>query len=185
MAEHTIFPDATTPATAEGSDSDAVTLGTVFYSAVGGNVVGIRFWKDSTNSGTSQTAALYAMDTTLLGTIASFAGQTSHGWQRANFASPIAIEANTHYIAAVFWPAGKYPFTGAFFNAGDYQDAAPLTAPQTPSGGANNGRYEYGPSITIPNQSFNRSCYFSDVIFDDGSSAVAVFANHYRQQGIQ
>ena len=38
----------------------------------------------------------------------TFANETASGWQEAKFAKPIAIAANTTYVASYFAPNGHY-----------------------------------------------------------------------------
>ena len=39
---------------------------------------------------------------------ATFTGETASGWQQVNFATPVAINPNTTYVASYFAPKGHY-----------------------------------------------------------------------------
>ena len=42
---------------------------------------------------------------------ATFTGETASGWQEVDFTNPVAITANTTYVASYFAPAGGYAAT--------------------------------------------------------------------------
>ena len=46
---------------------------------------------------------------------ATFTNETASGWQQVNFSQPVAIAANTTYVAATWRPNGHYSVTGAAF----------------------------------------------------------------------
>lgn len=50
------------------------------------------------------------------------------GWKQINFASPVAINANTTYIASYYSPGGYYAFTAGGLNANVNNPPSPLTA---------------------------------------------------------
>ena len=67
---------------------------------------GIRFYKSAANSGTHM-GNLWSITGTELATV-TFSGETATGWQQVNFATPVAIQANTVYVASYFSPNGHY-----------------------------------------------------------------------------
>jgi hypothetical protein len=140
-----------------------------FYSTASGSVTGIRFYKGTNDTGT-HVGNLWTSDGTLMAT-ATFSNETATGWQQVNFASSVAITANTTYIASYFAPNGGYANDANYFtNAG--VDAAPLHAPNSADSGGN-GVYAYSGSSTFPNQTYNDSNYWVDIVF---ASAPAVTA---------
>jgi len=143
------------------TDTNSVELGVKFYSSVTGYLTGIRFYKGSGNTGT-HVGNLWTTGGQLLAT-ATFTGETASGWQQVNFASPVAISANTTYIASYFAPNGHYAVDAGFFDSSAL-DASPLHAPSSPSSGGN-GVYAYGTSSSFPGQSYNGSNYWVDVVF--------------------
>ena len=74
------------PGTVDRSDDCAVELGVKFRSDVAGEIVGIRFYKASANTGT-HVGNLWTDSGTLLAS-AAFSGETVSGWQEVRFAAP-------------------------------------------------------------------------------------------------
>jgi Domain of unknown function (DUF4082)/Bacterial Ig-like domain len=99
---------------------------------------------------------------------ATFTGETASGWQQVNFAAPVAITANTTYVASYLAPVGRYAINSNYFASAGVA-SAPLRAPATGAVGGN-GVYLYGTSAAFPNATFNASNYWVDVVF--ASSAV-------------
>lgn len=73
-------------------------LGVEFRSQIAGHVTGLRFYKAPGETGT-HTGHLWSATGSLLGTVI-FSGETASGWQTATLATPIAIAANTTYVAS-------------------------------------------------------------------------------------
>ncbi|MCP3141490.1 DUF4082 domain-containing protein [Pyxidicoccus xibeiensis] len=156
-----IWPSTATPAVASvTNDSLPVEVGVKFKADVTGNVVGVRFYKGAGNTGT-HVGHLWSNNGQLLAT-ATFVNETATGWQQVTFSSPVAISANTTYVASYHAPNGAYAFNDAGLASG--VSAAPVHAlPGTTSGG--NGVYKYGPSGSFPTDSFRDSNYWVDVLF--------------------
>jgi hypothetical protein len=93
---------------------------------------------------------------------ATFNAETPSGWQQVDFSSPVAVSANTTYIASYFAPLGHYSSEQNYFTAG--LDRAPLHAPSSGVSGGN-GVYVYGPFSTFPTSAYNASNYWVDVVF--------------------
>jgi len=168
----TIWTPSTTPATADANDTGAVELGVKFRASVAGLIYGVRFYKGSLNTGT-HVAHLWSSAGTLLAT-ATFANETASGWQQVNFASPVSITANTTYIASYFAPGGEYADNPAYFASA--VTSGPLTALANGTDGGN-GVFVYGSGSTFPNQTFNSSNYWVDVVFLSGPPAAPVANN--------
>ena len=64
-------------------------LGTKFVPARSGQVVGVRFYKGSTNVGT-HTGSLWSSTGTRLAQV-TFTGETASGWQTAYFTTPVPV----------------------------------------------------------------------------------------------
>src|SRR5262249_54074160 len=150
-------PATTTPPAADAGDASAVELGVKFRSDIDGFITGLRFYKSTLNTGT-HVGNVYSSAGTLLAS-ATFANETASGWQQLNFVSPVAVTANTTYVASYHTDTGHYSATGGYFASGF--DNAPL------HGVANaislNGVYQYGASA-FPSLSFNASNYWVDVV---------------------
>jgi hypothetical protein len=155
----TIFA-STTPAVASAADPDAVELGVKFRASANGFITGLRFYKGAQNTGT-HIGHLWSSTGSLLGSV-TFTGETASGWQQASFPTPIAVTANTVYVASYYAPNGGYAFNANFFAGTTGVTRGPLTALGT--GTSPNGVFRYGPS-GFPNETFNAANYWVDVVF--------------------
>src|SRR5262249_54491059 len=126
------------PTETTGNDGQALELGVKFRSVVPGLIKGIRFYKTTGNSGT-HTGELYSSTGTRLAQ-ATFTGETATGWQTVTFNTPVAINANTTYVAAYFSSAGNYVGTSNYFTTAVLN--SPLTALADGTDGSN-GLYLY------------------------------------------
>ncbi len=160
----TIFASAT-PGTLDSGDTASVELGVKFSSEVAGNVTGIRFYKATTNTGT-HIGSLWSTNGTQLAS-ATFTGESASGWQQVNFSKPVAIEANTTYVAAYFAPSGHYSDTPSGFASG--VSSPPLTA--LANALSPDGVYTYSATSAFPSNSFNATNYWVDVNFEPTPTA--------------
>lgn len=157
----TVFQPDSTPATLTDSDTAAVELGMKFRSDLAGTVTGVRFYKGPQNTGT-HVGSLWSRTGTLLGRV-TFANETASGWQEAVFSAPITIAANTTYVISYRAPNSRYSVNENFF-ASSGTDNGPLHGLRAGVDGAN-GVYRYTASSLFPNQSYNASNYWVDVVF--------------------
>ena len=148
---------ATIPAVVDGGSDNPVELGLRFRSDVAGTITGIRFYKALTNTGT-HVANLWTSTGSRLAT-ATFANETASGWQQVYFATPVAIAANTVYVASYHALNGHYSADAKFFAATGV-DNTPLHAPSV-----SNGTYAYGTGSVFPAQVWNACNYWVDVMF--------------------
>ena len=126
-----------------------------FSSDVAGWITGIRFYKGAgTAAPMSPTSG--AAPAKLLAS-ATFTSETASGWQQVNFAKPVAISANTTYVASYFAPAGHYAGDTGYFSSG--YSSGPLHVP------ANGGVYVYGSQGGFPSQTWKASNYWVDSLF--------------------
>lgn len=154
-----LFSSTSTPQITSIADSNPVELGFKFQASDAGQITGIRFYKSALDVGT-HVADLWTASGTLLAT-ATFTNETASGWQQVEFASPVAIDANTTYIAS-YHSSGHYAADpGLFTNS---VTNGPLTAPSSSSVGGN-GVYAYGSSSLFPTNSYNSTSYGVDVLF--------------------
>ena len=136
-------------------------LGVKFRSETSGNITGIRFYKASANTGT-HIGNLWSSSGTKLAT-ATFTNETTSGWQQVNFSTPVAITANTVYVASYHTNVGHYSDDLNYFT-GKGMDNPPLHALADGVSGFN-GVYAYGSTSSFPNQGWNGSNYWVDVVF--------------------
>jgi hypothetical protein len=141
----------------------ALTTGVVFRSAYGGQVLGLRFWKPGLTTGT-HTGHLWAFDGTLLASATFTHASSFEGWSEVRFASPVAIDPDTHYVAGVYFPDSGYYFTGDYFVTARVD--GPLTAPASADVTGGNGRYIYSGSAAFPNQTFNENNFWVTPLVD-------------------
>ncbi|MBC8074695.1 MAG: Ig-like domain-containing protein, partial [Chloroflexales bacterium] len=92
---------------------------------------------------------------------ATFVGESSSGWQEVTLASPVAVNANTTYVAS-YHMENYYALKGNFFT--NCEDNPPLRALAKGESGPN-GVYKAGAS-GFPDQTFNASNYWVDVVFN-------------------
>jgi hypothetical protein len=154
----TIWPSSAQPGGTTSGPS--VELGVKLRADQDGFITAIRFYKASTETGT-HVVNLWSRNGSLLGSATS-SGETGSGWQQVNFDSPIAVSANTTYVAS-YHSNGRFGYDmNAFTSAG--VDAPPLHALRSGADGPN-GVYVYGTTSTFPTTSFNDANYFVDVVF--------------------
>jgi hypothetical protein len=158
----TIWSSSAQPGIPSSSDGGAVELGLRFRAEVPGWISGIRFYKGSGNGGT-HVGSLWSNSGTLLAR-ATFSGESSSGWQQVTFDAPVAVTAGTTYVASYYAPVGHYAVNlSAFTSAG--VDASPLHALRDGVDGAS-GVYRYSSQPTFPNQTWQASNYWVDVVFE-------------------
>jgi hypothetical protein len=134
-----------------------------FSSDVAGKVTGVRFHKWSTANGGTHVGNLWDASGRKLATV-QFAQETSSGWQTANFSAPVAIAANTTYVISYYAPKGHYSATEKGLSSAVH--AGPLHVP------ASGGVYVYGTG-GFPNQTYNGSNYWVDLLFVPDQAMVA------------
>jgi uncharacterized protein DUF4082/Big-like domain-containing protein/IPT/TIG domain-containing protein len=159
-----IWSMAVTPGTPQFNDAQAIEVGVRFRSDSDGFVSGVRFYKGTSNTGT-HLGHLWTNDGDMLAE-AIFTGESASGWQEVAFGTPVAVTANTTYVASYHTDVGWYAVDTDFF-ATTAVDNAPLHAIQSGVDGAN-GVYAYGASA-FPTDSFKSSNYWVDIVFDTTS----------------
>ncbi len=160
--------DLATPATVDSGDGASVTLGVKFRSDTAGSITGIRFYKAATNTG-AHVVSLWSSTGTLLAQATS-SGESASGWQQVKFANPVAILANTTYVASYLAPNGHYSVNGPTLSTA--VDNPPLHALADGATGGN-GVYLYGSSTGFPASSYQASNYWVDVTFAQNLAAQA------------
>ena len=163
----TLWTPWTTPANVAPSDPNAIEVGVKFRSDVSGFITGIRFYKGSQNTGT-HIGNLWDSSGNLLAT-ATFTNETGSGWQQVNFATPVAIQANTVHIASYHTNAGFYAGDGNYFVANTVT-SGPLHALAAGTSGGN-GVYVYGASA-FPSNTYQATNYWVDMVFTSGTQTV-------------
>ena len=159
-AQQTIWPSTIVPAAIDNGASGPLELGVSFKSDLSGTITGVRFYKSSANTGT-HVGRLWGPKGALLASV-TFTGETASGWQQANFSTPVAITANTVYVASYGLTIGHFSANWGYFTSAGYNNA-PLHALQTPNG-------VYGTLGTHPVATHQAANYWVDVVFEATSS---------------
>ncbi len=159
-----LWPSTAQPSVASSGDTSALNLGVEFTPSANGWITGIRFYKGAGNTGT-HIGALWTTGGSLLGQV-TFTNESASGWQQANFSSPIPVTAGTTYVASYLAPNGGYSVDSAYFASTGVTNG-PLTAPQSSAVSLGNGVYIYGSSLTLPNNTYNATNYWVDVVFTE------------------
>ncbi|EPX85726.1 DUF4082 domain-containing protein [Salipiger mucosus] len=159
-----LFGPGDAPAQTETGDSTDYELGVRFLSAEDGEITALRYWRGAADAGDTDTRTLNLWDAggTLLAsaTVSSTPGQS--GWQTALLAAPVAIDADTLYVAS-YGTTQNYAFTVDFFGTAWTGSEGILSAPAASAG---NGVFSSGATGIFPEYSFNAANYWVDVIFD-------------------
>jgi hypothetical protein len=163
-----VWNNSNIPITPDSQDTSSVEVGLKFRADADGTVLGVRFYKASTNTGT-HIGHLWSSTGGLLAT-ATFTSETTSGWQQVNFSQPVSITANTTYVVSYYAPKGHYSAdANAFTNSG--VDDPPLHALANGVDGPN-GVYAYTTSSTgtFPNASFRATNYWVDVVYTSSNT---------------
>ncbi|CAN5612162.1 hypothetical protein BH09PLA1_BH09PLA1_12500 [soil metagenome] len=155
-----IWSSTDVPGVLNDADAQPIEVGVKFRSDVAGFITGLRFYKGSQNTGT-HIGHLWTRTGTLLAT-ATFVAETSSGWQSVSFSSPVAISANTTYVASYYTSVGHYSSNSGYF-AGNSVDRGTLHALADGTDGGN-GVYQYG-SPSFPTDTYLAANYWVDVVF--------------------
>jgi hypothetical protein len=129
----TIWTTTAAPAVVTVSDNSAVELGVRFRTNVAGYITGLRFYKGPSNTGT-HTGSLWTNTGTRLGSV-TFTGESASGWQAATLGAPVAVAANTTYVASYHTTSGFYSATNN--GLGSAVTRGPLTALANGTDGGN------------------------------------------------
>ena len=103
-----IWQNGTPTGSIDSNDPNAQTSGVRFQASSSGFITGVRFYKESDNTG-AHIGSLWSSTGTLLAS-GTFTGETASGWQELDFSSPVAVTAGTTYVASYFSSTG-YPAT--------------------------------------------------------------------------
>lgn len=156
-----------TPAVTNSNDgSNGIELGVKFRASVNGFITGVRFFKSTSDIGT-HVGSLWTLDGTLL-TQVVFNNESASGWQEALFNSPVAITANTTYIASYNSPTGYYAQSSPYFVTEHVN--GPLTAIAKTDPDGPNAVYQYSATPVFPTSNSQTENYWVDLIFSSSNS---------------
>ena len=158
----TIWSATAVPTIADAGPYSSLELGVRFQADSSGYITSIRFYKSAANTGT-HVGNLWSSSGALLAS-ATFIGETASGWQQVNLSNPVAITANTVYVASYHTNVGHFSEDQNYF-ATSGVDNSPLHAPPDGGGGAN-GVYAFGSTNVFPANGYNSSNFWVDVVFN-------------------
>ncbi len=121
-----------------------------------GTISAIQFYKGTSNVGPHQ-VNLWTDTGTLIAS-ADSANESASGWQTVALDTPVAISADTTYVAS-YHTSGFYSATSGYFTSD-------VTSGNLVAGAGGNGVYAYGSDSLFPANSFNSTNYWVDVVFN-------------------
>lgn len=145
------------PEVVDSEDTGNLEIGAHFHVTTSGLVHGIRFYKSEANTGV-HTGYLYDALCAHLWSV-EFTDETASGWQEQLFPEPIHINACDDYLVTYSCPNGHYSKTEFGLSDG-------ISSPPIIFENHDNGVYAYGSAPLCPNNVFNDSNYFVDIIFE-------------------
>ncbi|MFI5088974.1 MAG: N,N-dimethylformamidase beta subunit family domain-containing protein, partial [Terriglobales bacterium] len=164
----TIWPSSAAPTHGDPGPDASVELGVKFQADFAGTITGIRFYKFATNTGT-HVGNLWSSSGTLLAS-GTFTTESASGWQEVDFTTPVAITANTVYIASYHTDVGHYAADSQYFASAGF-DNPPLHALQNGVSGGN-GLFGYGTGNVFPSSTFNSANYWVDLVYTSTSTVM-------------
>ena len=181
-----LFTASNTPAQTNLNDGSPLEVGVKFQSSVAGQITALKFYRSASDTG-SDLLDLWTTTGTNLASV-TFTNTAASGWQTVSLATPVAISANTTYVAS-YHTTGAYVATDNFFTTAFTSGV--LTAPSTTTAGGN-GVYAYGGTVTtgiFPTNTFGAANYWADVVFASSApnttpTAVADTADATEKGGI-
>jgi hypothetical protein len=154
VGQYGVYSGTEIPANPNASDPTQVEVGTQFSVNVPSQVVAIRFYKGSGNTGT-HTGHLWSAAGVLLATV-TFTGETASGWQTASLSTPVTLQAGATYTVSYWMTNGGYAYQGGQF-------ASPQSTNVYVTGTA--GVFRYGTNGSgIPTSTYNNTGYYVDAL---------------------
>ncbi|WP_406832193.1 DUF4082 domain-containing protein [Pedococcus sp. KACC 23699] len=174
-----VWGTGATPTLADSGSASAVEVGVKFRSDVSGVVNGLRFFKSAKNTGT-HVGTLWTASGTKIAS-ATFTNESAAGWQQVSFTTPVAINANTTYVASYFAPVGHtaqdddymYNAPAPDPYASGIMDSPPLHALRNVNG-TSNGVYRTSATSAFPSTSVSARNYWVDVMFNPNGGPATV-----------
>jgi len=156
----TLWDDAAVPLDPAANAGQAIEVGAKFRAEVAGEITALRFYKGAANTG-SHVGHLWTAGGALLAE-AAFTGETSEGWQEVALPAPVAIAADTTYIASYHSDAGLHALDAGGLASGIENRPLRLLADGEDGG---NGVFALASGTAFPDQSGAGDNYWVDVRF--------------------
>jgi hypothetical protein len=154
-------PDAV-PEKLDNNDGSAIETAVKLRADLAGRIVALRFYKAAASQGL-EVGRVWSAEGALLGEVEYGGGGSASGWQEARLDPPVAVQADTTYLASVYIPSGDYVADVGYFLAA--RDRPPLHALADGMDGAN-GVFLLGAGFP-DEQTFMASNYWVDVVFEE------------------
>lgn len=143
------------------SDTRAIEVGTKFSVVTSGVASGVSFYKTSRNTGT-HVGSLWTEQGTKLASV-TFSGETATGWQTANFAKPVTLQAGKRYVVSYFAPKGQQAVK---------RNLSVASLSSALSFNSQAGVYRFGSKSVFPAYTSSlKSQFFVDVVFTPNKTA--------------
>ena len=104
-----IWQNGTPTGAVDANDTSPLNVGVQFQPSTSGFITGVRFYKETDNTG-AHIGSLWSSSGTLLAS-GTFSGESASGWQELDFSSPVAVTAGTTYVASYHTNTGHYATT--------------------------------------------------------------------------
>jgi hypothetical protein len=157
-----VFSPSAHPLVEDSGDGRPIQVGMKFKTELPAKATGIRFYKDTTNTGPHIGYLWGVSGTTPLAT-ASFTPETEEGWQQANFATPVDLAADTEYTVSYWAPYGHYSATPGGLTDSKRNGALYAISGKDPSGTSVNGVFSLASNVR-PVDSFYGANYWVDIV---------------------
>jgi hypothetical protein len=142
------------------SEIGSFELGVKFMASMPGEVIGVRFYKETGMDGFVHVGHLWSSGGQLLAS-ATFTGETASGWQQISFAAPVEIQAYTVYVVSFSTGGGGFGISTTYFNSGGVANG-PL---QALANGVPGGDGVYNRAGSFPNIDANGMNFWADLAF--------------------
>ena len=148
------------PLVADGGDAAGIEAGLRFTPTTDGYVMAVRFYKSPLNSG-EHVGSVWDWVGRRLATV-TFTDETPSGWQTAVFCPGVPVSAGNSYVVSYTAPRGHYAA-----DADSWADKGLDDGPLLVAGGFDSEPAGvYGAPGEFPTQTFHRTNYFVDAVFD-------------------
>ncbi|WPY95393.1 DUF4082 domain-containing protein [Limimaricola variabilis] len=171
-----LFGSADRPALIKTSDPTDYELGVKFRAEAAGSVTALRYWRGAEDASDTdiRTLNLWGGDGVKLAskTVTSAPGEV--GWQVAVLDTAINIDPTRTYVAS-YGTTQNYAFSSGFFASEWVGPGGHLSAPSGPASNGN-GVFSAGSTGFFPEQTYQSSNYWVDVIMAPVTTTADVFA---------
>ena len=149
------------------NDPNAVELGVKFRSDEAGFITGLRFYKTAGNTRHPRRPSLdrrrHRADPP--GGV-TFTGESATGWQEVSFGAPVAIDANTTYVASYHAPQRQLRGHQRLLRRRRLRQPA-AARPRRRASTGRTASTSYGAGGVFPTDTFGSSNYLVDVVFEN------------------